>query len=106
MRLVRTGTNVVAVWGRSTGNVERYGAYAVLSDGRKLGFTGPASCLAWRIPSVARATSVSFRVQAGCQDLAFGSAGRVTLRAGVAYAGPKALRGRSLPRTCTSSVAR
>lgn len=106
VRVVRTGTDVVAVWGRSTGNVQRYGGYAVLSDGRKLGFTGPASCLAWRIPAVARTTSVTFRVQAGRRDLAFGRAGLVTLRAGVAYVGPKELRGKALPRTCRSSVLR
>ncbi len=106
VRVVRKGTNVFAVWGRSTGNVERYGAYAVLSDGRKLGFTGPASCLAWRISNVARSTKVTFRVQAGRRDLAFGKADQVVLRAGAAYVGPKALRGKAAPRTCESSVVR
>ncbi len=104
IRVVRRGTDVITVWGQSTGNVQRYGAYAVLSDGRRLGFTGPASCLAWRIRNVARSTRVTFRVQAGRRDLAFGRAGQVTLGPGKAYAGPKALRTKRLPPACRSSV--
>lgn len=104
IRLVRKGTSVIAVWGNSTGNVRRYGGYAVLSDGRKLGFTGPARCLAWRIPNVAKTTRVRFRIQAGRQDLAFGKAGSLTLKAKAAYAGPKALRGKRTPKACESRI--
>ncbi|MCU0308644.1 MAG: hypothetical protein MUE51_12925 [Thermoleophilia bacterium] len=104
IRVVRRGTDVITVWGRSTGNVQRYGAYAVLSDGRRLGFTGPESCLAWRISNVARTTRVQFRVQAGRQDLAFGRAGQVTLASRAAYAGPRALRTARVPRACESTI--
>jgi hypothetical protein len=102
LRLVRRGTSVFAVWGNAAGGTTRYGAYARLSDGRRLGHTAPKSCLAWRIRNVARTTSVRLEIQAGRQDIRFGGRVSETLRARAAYAGPRALRNAPIPRPCAS----
>ena len=102
VRLVRRGGDVIAVWGRSTRGVTRYGAHAVLSDGRKLGFTTGPNCLAWRIPRVARGTRVKLRVLAGRQDLEFGGTGTAALAPRAAFGGPKRLRTARTPRPCAA----
>jgi hypothetical protein len=100
VRLVRKGKNVIAIWDFSKRGVTRYGAYATLSDGRKLGFTAPANCKAWRIPNVARNVRVRLRVQAGRKDLAFSGRSSRTLRPNQRYSGPKKLARAKVPRTC------
>ncbi|MTD46084.1 hypothetical protein GKE82_17780 [Conexibacter sp. W3-3-2] len=102
LRLVRRGSDVFAVWGRTGGNTTRYAAYATLGDGRRLGHTAPADCLAWRIGRVRRDVPVTLRIQSGRQDIRFGRTASVTLRAGASYAGPRALRSARLPRACAS----
>lgn len=102
LRLVRTGRTVFAIWGAAGGNTTRYGAYVKLSDGRRIGHASPRNCLAWKIDGVAPATSVQLRLQAGRQDLRFGGAGTVTLKAKQTYAGPKKLKKAPIPRPCAS----
>jgi hypothetical protein len=102
LRLVRKGRTVFAIWGAAGGNTTRYGAYAVLSDGRRIGHTSPRNCLAWKIDGVSPTTSVVLRLQAGRQDLQFGGAGSVTLKAKQVYAGPANLKKAPIPRPCAS----
>lgn len=102
LRLVRKGTDVFAVWGNTGGNTTRYAAYATLSDGRKLGHTAPADCLAWKITNVRKAVAVTLRIQSGRKDIQFGSATSVRLAGGKTYAGPKSLRSARLPKACES----
>lgn len=102
LRLVRRGTSVFAIWGSAARGTERYGSYAVLSDGRKLGHNAPKSCFAWKIPKVAKTTSVRLEIQAGRQDVRFGGTVSQTLKPGAAYAGPKELRGAKIPKPCAS----
>jgi hypothetical protein len=102
LRLVRKGRSVFAIWGAAGGNTSRYGAYVVLSDGRRIGHTSPANCLAWRIDGVRPETSVVLRLQAGRQDLKFGGTRSVTLKGKQAYAGPANLKKAPIPRPCPS----
>jgi hypothetical protein len=102
LRMVRKGRSVFAIWGAAGGNTSRYGAYAVLSDGRRIGHAAPANCLAWKIDKVAPTTSVVLRLQSGRQDLRFGPAGSLTLKGKQAYAGPAKLKSAPIPRPCQS----
>ncbi|MBJ7330645.1 MAG: hypothetical protein JHC95_12170 [Solirubrobacteraceae bacterium] len=102
LRLVRRGTTVFAVWGSAATGTERYGSYAILSDGRKLGHNAPKTCFAWKIGNVAKTTSVRLQIQAGRQDLRFGGKVQQVLKPGAAYAGPKELRGAKIPKACAS----
>jgi hypothetical protein len=102
LRMVRRGSSVFAIWGASGGTTARYGAYAILGDGRRIGHTSPEGCLAWKIKNVASDTAVTLRLQAGRQDLRFGGSNTVRLAGGAAYAGPKKLRGESIPTPCAS----
>lgn len=102
LRLVRRGTDVFAVWGNTGGNTTRYAAYATLSDGRKIGHTAPATCLAWKIGQVRKSVSVTLRIQSGRKDIEFGRSATVKLAGGKTYAGPKALRKARVPKACAS----
>ncbi len=100
LRMVRRGTSVFAIWGNAGGTTTRYGAYAVLGDGRRLGFTAARTCQAWEIKGVARRTPVKLRLQAGRPDLQFGRSRSVRLAPRAAFGGPKRLRRASVPRVC------
>jgi hypothetical protein len=102
LRLVRRGTSVFAIWGSAAAGTERYGSYAILSDGRKLGHNAPKTCFAWKIGNVAKTTSVRLEIQAGRQDLRFGGKVQQVLKPGAAYAGPKDLRKAKIPKPCAS----
>ncbi len=100
VRIVRKGTDVFAIWGEGTPETERYGAYAVLSDGRKIGQASPDTCFAWKIQNVRRQTSVTLRVTAAREDLEFGPKATVTLKGGATYAGPAKLQRARIPKAC------
>ncbi|WP_354700199.1 hypothetical protein [Paraconexibacter sp. AEG42_29] len=102
LRLVRRGTDVFAIWGRSGGNTVRYAAYAQLTNGRKIGHTSPETCLAWRIRNVSPRTGVTLRLQSGRPDLRFSPAKSVKLLPGKLYAGPPQLKKAKVPTPCES----
>jgi hypothetical protein len=88
LRARRVGRDVVVAFPKSRG-ASRYTATAVLADGRMLGFDLAASCRAVRIPSVAKADAVSFKVAGVRYDLQTGAYTRITLARNRTSAGPR-----------------
>lgn len=102
LRLYRKGTDVIGTWGAAKGGTTRYGSYAIVGDGRKIGHTAPRNCFAWKIANVRKDVSVTLRVQAGRKDLKFGEKASLTLRGGQTYAGDPRGRTARIPRPCKS----